>query len=42
MSQSLHLPFSIPHVYQGFATARGVATLSHNELTLEFEIQGTF
>ena len=33
------LPFSIPNVYEGFATAHGMARITSSGLTLEFEVK---
>lgn len=33
------LPFSIPNVYEGFATAHGIARMTSAGLTLEFEVK---
>jgi len=33
------LPFSIPKLYEGFATAHGIARMTSSGLTLEFEVK---
>lgn len=38
-SEELVLPFAIPHVYEGFANAEGLARLRRDGLVLEFEVQ---
>jgi hypothetical protein len=38
-SEELVLPFAIPHVYEGFAKAEGLARLRRDGLVLEFEVQ---
>lgn len=42
MIPTITLPFAIPHVYQGFATATGVAILNPDYLILEFEVKDSF
>jgi hypothetical protein len=42
MLQVINLPFSIPHPYQGFATANGIAKASIAGLILEFEVKDCF
>jgi hypothetical protein len=36
------LPFSIPHVYEGLANAKGIVRVESAELILEFEVKDGF
>ncbi len=42
MIPTITLPFAIPYVYRGFATATGVAILNSDYLILEFEVKDSF
>ena len=38
-TQTPVVPFFIDQIYQGFATARGLASMTSHGLTLEFEVK---